>query len=409
MIEQFVKRYFVEGDILIRLPGGVDVLCGAKSRSDAPVVVRVATAEAGLRIARNPDLALGEAFMDGDVVLERGSLYDLLEIITRNFRHHRRTGAWSRIKTAIAKQIAYANPRAASQRNVAHHYDLSVDLYRRFLDADLQYSCAYFPYPGASLEEAQAAKKRHIAGKLLIEPGARVLDIGCGWGGLGLTLAGDFGAKVDGVTLSKEQLATAQARAAERGLAERARFELRDYRDVRERYDRVVSVGMLEHVGAPNFQAYFDTVARLLKDDGVALVHTIGRADGPGMTSAWTAKYIFPGGYIPALSELAPAIERAGFVISDIEVLRIHYADTLRAWRERFMAHREEIARLYDERFCRMWEFYLAGSEASFRVGSSVVYQFQLAKRLDVVPIRRDYITDFDRRDAKISQKTGAP
>ena len=223
-------------------------------------------------------------------------------------------------------------------------------------------------------------------------PGARVLDIGCGWGGLALTLAEDYGASVLGVTLSVEQLNTARDRARARALEGRAQFQLTDYRDVTEPFDRIVSVGMFEHVGVANYQTYFDAVARLLKPDGVALVHTIGRTDGPNVTSAWTAKYIFPGGYIPALSEIAPAIERAGLVVCDIEVLRLHYAQTLRAWRTRFMARRAEVAALYDERFCRMWEFYLAGSEASFRVGSSVVFQIQLAKRADAVPTRRDYL-----------------
>jgi cyclopropane-fatty-acyl-phospholipid synthase len=275
---------------------------------------------------------------------------------------------------------------------VAHHYDLSVAMYGAFLDDDLQYSCAYFPHEGVSLEEAQLAKKRLIAAKLLIHPGDRVLDIGCGWGGMGLTLAEEYGARVTGVTLSVEQLNLARDRALARGLSDAAHFEMKDYRDVEGPFDRIVSVGMFEHVGLDKYQTYYDSVARLLTDDGVALIHTIGRTSGPGATSPWTAKYIFPGGYIPALSEIIPHVERAGLVITDIEVLRLHYADTLRAWRERFMAQRSRMAALYDERFCRMWEFYLAGSEASFRYGTSVVYQLQLAKRIDAVPITRDYM-----------------
>lgn len=395
MIERFLKRYFVEGDLLVRLPGK-DVLIGRKSEAEVPVKVRLASREVALRIARLRDLAVGEAYMNGALVMERGSIYDLLETITRNFKHHKRRKRFAGVRALFSRRPAHN--RKSSRAHVAHHYDLSFDLYRRFLDEDMQYSCAYFPYPGASLEEAQAAKKRHIAAKLLIEPDSRILDIGCGWGGMALTLAEQFGAQVDGITLSREQLAVARRRAEARKLADRVRFRLADYRDVTDAYDRVVSVGMLEHVGPENYRTYFDTVARLLKADGVALIHTIGRADGPGKTSPWIEKYIFPGGYIPALSELAPAIEKSGLVITDIEVLRLHYADTLRAWRQRFAANRAEIAALHGERFARMWEFYLAGSEASFRVGASVVYQFQLAKRLDATPIRRDYITDFDRK-----------
>ncbi|MEO8115601.1 MAG: cyclopropane-fatty-acyl-phospholipid synthase family protein, partial [Phenylobacterium sp.] len=284
--------------------------------------------------------------------------------------------------------------RGAARRNVAHHYDLSVDFYRRFLDPDLQYSCGYFPTPQTSLEEAQAAKKRHLAAKLLIQPDHRVLDIGCGWGGLALTLAQETGALVEGITLSTEQLAAARARAAAQGLDARARFSLVDYRDVAGPYDRIVSVGMFEHVGRPNFQTYFDQVARLLDDDGVAVIHSIGRSEGPGFTQPWIAKYIFPGGYIPALSEVMAAIERAGLIVTDIEILRLHYAETLRCWRERFQAQRAEIAVLYDERFCRMWEFYLSVSEIAFRYRGHMVFQLQLAKRIDTVPLTRDYIAE---------------
>jgi cyclopropane-fatty-acyl-phospholipid synthase len=227
---------------------------------------------------------------------------------------------------------------------------------------------------------------------MLLYPGARVLDIGCGWGGMGLTLAREYGAQVTGVTLSTEQLATARARAERQGLSERARFELTDYRDVTGPFDRIVSVGMFEHVGRPNYQAYFDGVARLLTDDGVAVIHSIGRSDGPSLTQPWIAKYIFPGGYIPALSEVLPAVEKAGLIVTDIEILRLHYAETLRHWRERFEAQRDEIAALYDERFCRMWDFYLAASEIAFRHRDHMVFQLQLARKIDVVPVTRDYI-----------------
>ena len=391
MIENFIKSYFVEGALVVRLPGDRDVAIGGVTLESAPVIARIKDVKTGLRIAQNPHLALGEAYMDGGVVMERGSIYDLLEIITRNFKHHRKRDLFTETHRLLT-QFGNLHTRIASRKNVAHHYDLSVALYGAFLDDDLQYSCAYFSHEGAGLEEAQLDKKRRIASKLLINPGDRILDIGCGWGGMGLTLAEDYGARVTGVTLSVEQLNLARDRAVARGLSDAAHFEMRDYRDVEGPFDRIVSVGMFEHVGLDKYQTYFDTVARLLTDDGVALIHTIGRTSPPGATSAWTAKYIFPGGYIPALSEIIPPVERAGLIVTDIEVLRVHYADTLRAWRERFMAQRSRMAALYDERFCRMWEFYLAGSEASFRYGTSVVYQLQLAKRVDAVPITRDYM-----------------
>jgi cyclopropane-fatty-acyl-phospholipid synthase len=261
----------------------------------------------------------------------------------------------------------------------------------------MQYSCAYFARPDMTLEEAQIAKKRHLMAKLRIEPEMRVLDIGCGWGGLGLTLAEQAGARVTGVTLSTEQQALATQRARARGLSDQAEFRLQDYRDVQGPFDRIVSVGMFEHVGVPNYQAYFDAVARLLDDDGVAVIHSIGRKDGPNTTQPWIAKYIFPGGYIPALSEVIPCIERAGLWVADVEILRLHYAETLRAWRNRFLQRRDEIRDLYDERFCRMWEFYLASSEIAFRYGGHMVFQLQLTKKVDALPLTRDYMTDYDR------------
>ena len=275
---------------------------------------------------------------------------------------------------------------------MAHHYDLSGELYDLFLDADRQYSCAYFARPDMTLEEAQAAKKAHIAAKLLIEPGMRVLDIGCGWGGMGLTLARDFGAQVTGVTLSQEQHAIANQRAQKAGLADKARFHLMDYRDVKGQFDRIVSVGMFEHVGVPHYDAYFATVERLLAPDGIALIHTIGRAGPPGATSPWITKYIFPGGYCPAMSETMAAVERHKLVTTDVEVWRLHYAETLRIWRERFEANIESARALYDDRFCRMWRYYLIASELTFRLNNQVVFQFQLTPKQDAVPLTRDYL-----------------
>lgn len=393
MIEPFLRRMIKVGDLTVRLPGGRTLKVG--DGGGVPVVVRV-SAKALRRIALNPGLAFGEAYMNGELVFEQGGLWDLLDMVGRSGGRAPAKGRGpllKRLRRTLKRRLQQANGRLASHRNVAHHYDLSNDLYRRFLDADMQYSCAYFSRPDMTLEEAQAAKKAHIADKLRIAPGQSVLDIGCGWGGMSMTLAKDYGAKVTGVTLSTEQLGLARERVAAAGLEERIAFELRDYRDLAGSFDRIVSVGMLEHVGAPNLRAYFDTVRRLLDTDGVALIHTIGRMEGPRATNAFTQKYIFPGGYVPAMSEVTQAIEEAGLWITDVEVLRLHYAETLKHWRERFMAD-PEIPALYPETFRRMWEFYLAGSEMGFRYAGHMVMQFQLTRRIDVLPITRDYLLE---------------
>jgi cyclopropane-fatty-acyl-phospholipid synthase len=349
-----------------------------------------------LKIILNPSLALGECFMTGDLVVEQGDIYDLLEIVARNMvAAHRPRILFERLWFALERRLGQINDRRAARRNVAHHYDLSYDLYRRFLDADMQYSCAYFPEPDVSLEAAQTAKKAHIAAKLRLGPEVNVLDIGCGWGGLSLSLAQHApGARVVGVTLSKEQLAVARARARDQRLDDQVRFELCDYRDIDGTFDRIVSVGMFEHVGRPNYQAYFDAIARLLDEDGVALVHSIGRRGEPGVTDPFIRKYIFPGGYIPALSEVLPAIERAGLWVTDIEILRLHYADTLRIWRERFEAQAMELGDLSDDKFRRMWSYYLASSEIAFRWFGFMNFQIQLTKRVDALPLTRDYMQE---------------
>jgi cyclopropane-fatty-acyl-phospholipid synthase len=404
-LQSFLRNAVREGALAIRLPGGTTLSLG--DGSGPPVTVCIPSRRWLARIAADPSLAVGEAYTDGGLIVEQGDIYDFTDIIGRNakYRPFRRPGALERWWLDRRLQ---ANQRAAARRNAAHHYDLSVDFYRRFLDADMQYSCAYFAQPGLSLEDAQLAKKRHIAAKLLLQPNSKVLDIGCGWGGLALTLAKEAGAEVHGITLSTEQLATAQARAEAAGLAGRTRFSLTDYRDVEGAYERIVSVGMFEHVGRPNFQAYFDRVAQLLTDDGVALIHSIGRCEGPSFTQAWIAKYIFPGGYIPAMSEVLACVERAGLVVADVEILRLHYAETLRAWRQRFTAQRAQIAAIYDERFCRMWEFYLCLSEIAFRHRGHMVFQLQLAKKVDAVPLTRDYVGQAERRFATPSQRRAA-
>jgi len=358
---------------------------------------------------RSPSLSLGEAYMDGDLVVEDASLYEFLDLATGGLmRGGEIWGARFRRLLGLAfRRLMQYNPVPRARRNVAHHYDLSDTLYELFLDRDRQYSCAYFLSPEDTIEQAQEEKKRHIAAKLLLEPGKRVLDIGSGWGGLALYIARHTESDVVGCTLSVEQHRVSEQRAADTGLSEKVRFRLQDYREVDERFDRIVSVGMFEHVGVNHYDNFFAKVRDLLTEDGVCLLHTIGRSDGPGVTDPWVRKYIFPGGYVPALSEVMPAIERSGLYTTDVEVLRLHYAYTLRAWRERFLANRDRVLELYDERFCRMWEFYLAGSELAFRHMGLVVFQIQLARKQEAVPLTRDYITDWERAQTSDSGKSG--
>ena len=365
--------------------------------------IRLTDKRIELALLLHPELALGEGYMEGRILVEQGSIYDVIEIGAVNFE---RLGGsnWGSIAArfaALLRRFHQYNPVAQARRNVAHHYDLSSELYQLFLDPDRQYSCAYFPRPEISLDEAQLLKKRHIAAKLLLRPDQRVLDVGCGWGGLGIYCAQVDEVDVTGLTLSVEQHEYAMRWVKEAGLEDRVRFLIQDYRQTTGSFDRIVSVGMLEHVGVNYYDAYFRTLADRLADDGVAVIHSIGRATGPAATASFIRKYIFPGGYIPAISEVLPAIERAGLWVTDVEILRLHYALTLRHWRERFVAHWDEAAGLYDERFCRMWEFYLAGSEAFFRCMDGMVFQIQLAKDKHAVPLTRDYITGEEARHAR--------
>jgi cyclopropane-fatty-acyl-phospholipid synthase len=358
-----------------------------------PVRVRLTDNAVNWAIALNPRLRVGEAYMDGRLVLEQGTLYDFLDILTNNVDRDDNPWMLSLVDAVgrMLRPLAQLNGIARSRRNVHHHYDLNGTLYDLFLDSDRQYSCAYFQ-PGDTLEMAQQRKKRHIAAKLLLKPGCRVLDIGCGWGGLALSIAREMECEVVGITLAEEQKKVADARAKAAGLDHLVRFELIDYRQVTGQFDRIVSVGMFEHVGVPQFQTFFNRVAHLLKPTGIALLHAIGRSDGPGATNPWIKKYIFPGGYSPALSEVIPCVERARLWITDVEILRLHYAETLREWRRRFTTNRDRIAKLYDERFCRMWEFYLIGSELAFRRQGHMVWQMQMAKDVGAVPLTRDYV-----------------
>lgn len=382
-----LERLLQVGTVELQLPDGSRRCFGSGAPRASWIVRRPDTLR---RIAANPEMALGETYMAGEWAAGPGELAALLTVLLRNAGEL--TGHAGRLRRLLGRLLQQWNRVQASYRNVAHHYDLDEWLFRRFLDREMYYSCAYFARPDMSIEAAQQAKAEHIAGKLLLEPGMRVLDIGCGWGSLALHLAEHHQVRVTGVTLSRRQLEVAQRTAAERGLADRVQFLLQDYREHTGRYDRIVSVGMFEHVGVPHYGAYFGGIHRLLKDDGVALVHSIGRSEGPGTTPGFIRKYIFPGGYIPALSEVLPNIEKSGLWVTDIEILRLHYAETLKHWRMRFLAQWDKAKALYDERFCRMWEFYLAASEVTFRHWGHMVFQVQLTKDIETLPITRDYM-----------------
>jgi cyclopropane-fatty-acyl-phospholipid synthase len=393
LLRMLIARLIGRGNLRLTTVRGTALTFG--DGTGPLIAARFTTLGAEFGVLLEPELKLGEAYMNGTFVMEQGSIADLLELVMGGGDRPAHALRWSRPGEALRlvwRRLKQLNLRGRARRNVAHHYDLDEQLYALFLDSDRQYSCAYFETPGATLDDAQLAKKRHLAAKLSLKPGARVLDIGCGWGGLALYLAEYAGANVTGITLSQEQHALARVRADEKDLGSQIEFRLQDYRDVNETFDRIVSVGMFEHVGVNFYDRYFRACADALADDGVMVLHSIGRSEGPGITNPWIAKYIFPGGYIPALSEVLPAVQRAGLLVTDIEILRMHYAHTLHAWRARFLAHRETVEKLYDGRFVRMWEFYLAASEMAFAKQNMMVMQLQLTKRQGTVPITRDYI-----------------
>ena len=397
-----LARFIRRGSLTVVTPSGLRFVAG--DGSEPAVTVRLTSRSAIRRLLTDPELAFGELYMDGELRIEQGSLYDLVSLA---LDQPQMLPHWGKLQYVIRFAFRYLhqfNPRYRASRNVAHHYDIDGRLYDLFLDSDRQYSCAYFTDDRVSLDDAQQAKKRHLASKLLLSPGQSVLEIGSGWGGLALYLARIAGVNVTGVTLSREQLAISESRATDQQLGGQAKFKLEDYRDTRGRFDRIVSVGMFEHVGVDHYDRFFSHCAELLDDDGVMLLHSIGRPEGPGITNPWIAKYIFPGGYIPALSEVLPAIERAGLLVSDVEILRMHYAETIKAWRERFAARRQEAVDLYDEKFARMWEFYLLLSEMAFRKQNMMNFQIQLTKRQTIVPITRDYIAAEERRYLTVEQ-----
>ncbi|HUK60013.1 MAG TPA: cyclopropane-fatty-acyl-phospholipid synthase family protein [Stellaceae bacterium] len=397
LLGHMLRRIVRTGTLrVIAVDGRTHDFAGAPGRT---ITIRLHDRKVARELVRNPRLMLGEAYMDGRLTVEDATLYEFLDLAASNLAAAPRS-LWSPLLDGFGhtfRVFQQFNPAKRAQANVHHHYDLSKTLYDLFLDSDRQYSCAYFTAPDQTIEEAQAQKKRHIAAKLLLKPGQRVLDIGCGWGGLALYLAKECEVEVTGITLSTEQLDVARRRAVAAGLAERVRFELIDYRKVEGQFDRIVSVGMFEHVGVIHYPTFFRQVHELLARDGVALLHSIGRADGPGSTNPWMRRYIFPGGYAPALSEVTPVVEKTGLFVTDIEILRLHYAETLKRWRARFLANRERVRQLYDERFCRMWEFYLAASEIAFRHQGHIVFQMQMAKTVDAVPLTRDYIGDWEK------------
>jgi cyclopropane-fatty-acyl-phospholipid synthase len=385
--------------------GRLDVVdAGGRIRSFAgapgpSVTIRLNDPALGWKLVSRPRLSLPEGFVDGTLTIENGTLYELIDLLAHNLEALPR-GALACLLHGPSAALRWAhqyNPISRARKNAAHHYDLSDRLYELFLDRDRQYSCAYFRDGKPDLDAAQYYKKEHIAAKLLLRPGLRVLDIGSGWGGLALYLARECGADVTGLTLSAEQHKVATRRAAAAGLGDRVRFFLRDYREQTGEFDRIVSVGMFEHVGVNHYRAFFVRLQALLAPDGVALLHSIGRMDGPGATDPWIRKYIFPGGYVPALSEVVPVAERLRLWITDLEILRLHYAETLRLWRQRFESNREAVRAIYDERFCRMWEMYLVGAEIAFRRGNLLVFQMQLARAIDAVPLTRDYMLDWER------------
>ena len=392
VFDTMIRRLIQTGHLQITYPDGRTQSYG--DGSGPPVLLILHDPKILRALCLTPELALGEGYMNRQITIKNDALGDLLRLILRN----RRPDAfpfWIRIldRARFAmRDLVQRNTAQSAKSNVAHHYDISDDLYRLFLDDDMQYSCAYFADDGMSLNDAQSAKKSHIAQKLLLSPGQHVLDIGCGWGGMALTLARDYGVKVTGVTLSENQLETARTRVTQAGLSDRITIRLMDYRDLTGPFDRIVSVGMLEHVGVPHYRDYFDKISALLAPDGVALIHTIGRCGPPIAHSPWIHKYIFPGGYVPSMSELAPALERSGLWTCDIEVWRLHYAKTLRHWRNRFDAHIDQVRALYDDRFIRMWRYYLTVCIMSFEEQQQAVFQFQLSHQRDAVPLTRDYL-----------------
>jgi cyclopropane-fatty-acyl-phospholipid synthase len=407
LFDRLMTRVIKRGTLKVTYPSGQNVTFGTPTVGYPDVAIRFTDDKVARDVVLDPRLGAGEAYMDGRIVMERGGVMELVQLVQANNHWERRGGILApSLPRKIAGHVSFLarsfNRPGSARRNVAHHYDIGNDLYQLMLDTEhMQYSCAYWPREGMTLEQAQEAKLAHIAAKLAIEPGQNVLDIGCGWGGMAIYLARHYDVQVHGITLSQEQIALARERAEAAGVADKVRFELVDYRELPARgstYDRLVSVGMFEHVGRPQFETFFRACANLLTDDGVMLLHTIGRMGKPGHTDAFTDKYVFPGGYIPALSETVAASQKMRLIATDVETLRLHYAKTLREWYQRCLDHRDEIVAMFDERFFRMWTFYLSGSTAAFESGGMCNYQIQYARNRHALPLTRGYIEAEERR-----------
>jgi cyclopropane-fatty-acyl-phospholipid synthase len=407
LFDRLMTRVIKRGTLKVTYPSDQSVTFGTPTAGYPDVAIRFTDDRVARDVVLDPRLGAGEAYMDGRIVMERGGVMELVELVQANNRWERRGKVLvPSLRRKVAGHVSFLarsfNRPGSARRNVAHHYDIGNDLYKLMLDTEhMQYSCAYWPHDGMTLEQAQEAKLAHIAAKLAIEPGQSVLDIGCGWGGMAIYLARHYDVSVHGITLSEEQIALAKERAEAAGVAGKVRFELVDYRELPGRgtaYDRIVSVGMFEHVGRPQFETFFRACANLLSDDGVMLLHTIGRMGKPGRTDTFTDKYVFPGGYIPALSETVAASQKMRLIATDVETLRLHYALTLREWYKRCLDHRDEIVAMFDERFFRMWTFYLSGSTAAFESGGMCNYQIQYARNRHALPLTRGYLEEEERR-----------
>jgi cyclopropane-fatty-acyl-phospholipid synthase len=407
MLGRYLDKLIRNGRLTVVTADGKRGTYGGGS-GEASVTIRLTDRKVPFELARNPRLGVGEAYMDGRLVIEDGTMLDLLQLVTGSNRWEDRGRGRKLIgksKLSSLEALWRRNRPDRSRRNVAHHYDLSDELYETFLDADRQYSCAYYTSPGNSLEAAQADKKAHIAAKLGLKAGHRVLDIGCGWGGMALYLHQVAKVDVLGITLSEEQLKVARRRAKDAGVSDHVRFELIDYRMVEDRFDRIVSVGMFEHVGLAHYDEFFAKCRDLLKPDGVMLLHTIGKLGSSNAApDPFTDKYIFPGYHVPSLSQIVAASEKARLIASDVETLRLHYAYTLREWLRRFTAARAKVEAMYDARFFRMWEFYLSGGIVMFENGTGCNFQVQYIRDREAVPITRDYIAKAEARYRKAAK-----
>ena len=404
LLDKMLRKLIKKGELIVINHDGKEYRYGAPDPNHGPIRGRLTDRKVAWDIAKDPRLGAGEAYMDGRLIIEApNDVRDLILLIRYNAPFERPgalkpSGPVTRSANYITGKLDQINWKSRSRRNAEHTYNLTRRLYELFLDEDRQYTCAYYRDVNDSLEQAQLDKKAHIAAKLNLKPGMKVLDIGCGWGGLALYLHRHYDVDVLGVALAPDQIEFSNERAREAGVSDRVKFELKDYRDVEGQFDRITSVGLIEHLGTPHYPGFFEHMHRLLKDDGVMFSHCCGRMGGPGLTDVWTRKYIFPGGYIPALSELVTEAEKNRLIVSDVEAVRYHYAHTLEEWYNRTCAARDEIIELYDERFFRMWQFYLAGAEGAFRYGGLVNWQLQYIKRRDAIPMTWDYMFEEEQR-----------